>query len=59
MKVKHTQNGNVKITLTLDEASLLNGALWKSRQAEVSHDSEVFSRALEELLDTANVGVEF
>jgi hypothetical protein len=35
MKVKHTQNGNVKITLTLDEAGKLRKILRHSSNLEL------------------------
>lgn len=54
MKVKHTQNGNVKLTLTMEEAERLRSVLIDS---EVLRRDTCISQATEDTADELNVAM--
>ncbi|MCA8110276.1 hypothetical protein [Burkholderia cepacia] len=60
MKVKHTQNGNVKITLSLEQAKLLNGLLTNIRWGdELTSDHKDVANKVENALDEGEVDATF
>lgn len=60
MKVKHTQNGNVKVTLSPEQAQLLNGFLANIRRGEeLTTSHKDVAHKIESALDEADVDATF
>lgn len=62
MKLKHTKNGNIQLTVSAEEAMYLNGALLHARfpgAVPLSVESCFVVMDIENLLDDAEVGAEY